>query len=260
MTDCTPPPAIDATAPQLPAMCSFSWSGFCKGGSIDRYASILAHANQNQWARAIWNPRPGNTSRRIQWRNSHSWRRSWCLSYRQPAPARLPSLSSTLNRYPHRSMSSRCRAKANTDIVPGQGHGLAPVSACPSGRAWCCVNFASALNLLWKKQRDSVRVASRRRPEICAKVAPGKGAVALRPEKCCNRRYPCRSLHFSLPSAAPWRSRLVPARHPSPSQCPQRPPLSWNPLPPRANTESGAGLTSGSDPRPTAPSDRRVAC
>lgn len=234
MIDRNPSCANDATAPQLLCLHRFSWSAFCKRGIVQAYAPILAHADQNQWVRGNWNLHPGNTSRRLQWRNSLWSQRSWCPSSRQPAPKKPPNLCNTLSPSRPRSMSSRRRPKVNTvDHRAGQGAGPAP--AFPSriailGRA---AVRAWPYTLLWPRQRAFVRLSMPRAWRHVACVVPGEGASAQDPVPCCYRREPCPNSP-SLPSSVrPLLLRPVPARRQNQSRSWWSP--SWlNPSPPRA--------------------------
>lgn len=210
--------SVDATAPQLLRVQRFSWSGFCKNGIVGPYAPILVHTNQNQWVRAIWNPHPGNTSRRIQWRNSLWSQRSWCLSSRQPAPARLPSLSIISSRFPRRSMSSRHRTRASiTENRAGQGAGPAPAVAARKQFDFDVERIMSRGKTLWSRRKAFDRLAIMREWQHGACIVSGGDAAAADPALSCYRRHSCPDLP-SLPLSEQrlW-SQAAPAKNRRPS-------------------------------------------
>lgn len=210
---------LDATEPQLVGPRNFSWSGIFKSSIVGQYAPILAHAVQNQWTRTAMEPRPGNTSRRIQWRNSLWSQRFWCPSSRQPALARLPSL--TMSRSRPRSMSSRCRPKGNiTDIPSGQGAGPAPKPPQGITPDRSTAALSQAPNLLWSIPGASDNLRQWRELPVRAHLLSGVDAVTQDPAYCCYRRNSCPNSPL-LPSSVQRSSSLAaPARR-------LRPSLSW---------------------------------
>lgn len=220
----------DATAPQRHGALRFSWSGFCKGGIIRRYAFILAHADGKQPTRKTKIPRPGNTSRRIEWRNSPLCQRFWCPSFRPPVQEKPQSR--LLNRSQRRSMSSRHRPKANTaEINPGQGVCSAPTLRARRARDPRYVQRAGHLcangpKFLWRRfpASGSVRLGH---GTVCRVVSvPGPVALANFPERLVNRSFTCRKSLSCWPSVQLLRCRPVPARRPRPS--PSMLPRSWS--------------------------------
>ena len=268
MTELALTSADDATAPQPHGAIRFSWSGFCKDGILRPYAFILAHAHGSQPTRKTTIPRPGNTSRRITWRNSPSFQRFWCPSSRPPVQGRLQSLHSISSRSLRRSMSSRHLPKANTtDISSGQSNYSAPTPRVRSDAARGCDGrrdsfFPCIENFLW------------RRPFACVSVETGRGAicrvVALpvdhvlpdSPARLANRSFTCRKSLSCWPSVQLLRCRPAPARPRSQSR-------SWRHLscPNRSHIKvSIAEFLTGRAPAPdpcftrTAFDKRRLAC
>lgn len=248
--------AHDASAPQLLATRRFSWSQNCKSDILRQYASILVHANHNQWAWTIKTPRPSCTSRRIQWRNSHSLRRFWCRSSRQPAPARPPNPNRQFSLHPRPSMSSRGQPKASTKVFPGQGPGLAPpvrgrfsirkpvcVAAPQAGRR----RFVHVPILLWPWRSSSVTLRNWREGFLRAIRLSGL-VIASAPALNRNRRDECRNTRLSPLSEPRSFSRPAPVRRQSqsPSPCLNRPPL-WKIT---ARARAVCDLTAGPAPGP----------
>lgn len=221
----------DATAPQPHGAIRFSWSGFCKDGIMRRYAFILAHAYGSQPTRKAKIPRPGNTSRRIAWRNSPLCQRFWCPSFRPPVQRRLQSLCSLSSRSQRRSMSSRHRPKANiTDISSGQSTHSAPTLRVRPDVVCGTMQrhsgfFARTQNFLWRRFVACVSVEGWR-GGFCRVVAlPGIHVLPDSPARLANRRITCRKSLSCWPSAQ--LSRCLPALARRRSQSPSWPRLSW---------------------------------
>lgn len=221
----------DATAPQPHEAIRFSWSGFCKDGMMRRYAFILAHAHGSQPTRKTTIPRPGNTSRRIAWRNSPLCQRFWCPSFRPPVQRRLQSLCSISSRSQRRSMSSRHLPKVNiTDISSGQSTHSAPTLRAMSdmvcGGIQCRSRFfARFQNFLWRRFVACVSVESWR-GGVCRVVAlPGDHVLPDSPARLVNRSITCRKSLSCWPSAQLSRCLPAPARPRSQSRSWQHP--SW---------------------------------
>ncbi len=198
----------DATAPQPVDGQSFQWRGFCKTDIIGRYAVILAHAVDNQWARAEKKSRPGNTSRRKSWRNSSLCQRFWCPSSRQPVHVkpRHPNPPSSPSR--PRSMSSRPRPKANTTTDwSGQGNGSAPIPALRP-----CI-MAPVARFLWSRPAGCISVTPCCRPSLCASVPAGQGACLTASPFFDDRRTSCPDLRLHWFSGRLSQLRLVRGLH-----------------------------------------------
>lgn len=212
----------DASAPQADGMISFSWSGFCKPDIMRQYASVLAHICEKQRARETKTLRSGNTSRRILWRNSLLYPRSWCPSSRPPAHGRLPSRPS--NRSLRRSMSSPHRPKANTtNWFSGQGPRSAPTLGPDNTSAWRAASglfFACFENFLWSAYPASASLLTRRRVQRRASARYRQGLPVRASVEPANRSFSCQRSPSCLPSVQPLPSRPVPVRPPNPS-------LSW---------------------------------
>ena len=241
---------IDASAPQPADTSRFSWSGFCKTDMVMQYASIPEHACDELWAHPEHNRCPAISSRRIQWRNSLSFPRSWCPSFRPPAHANPPSPPSS--RSTRRSMSSLRLAKANTtDARAGRRFGAAPPlrlltcppaarrrflhSAAPDFFLWSsALGFAS---LMWSCGAFALREAPPRRYALPNVTAPLP-----------HRRSRCPKLHLRWSLGRPLQFRPALARRQPPSLFMLS--LSWSSrLPARANTaKTAAGRAVLPDP------------
>lgn len=221
----------DATTPQRHGALRFSWSGFCKDGMMRRYAFILAHADGKQPTRKTKIPRPGNTSRRIEWRNSPLCQRFWCPSFRPPVQRRLPSLS-TLSRSQLRFMSSRHRPKANTtEITPGQGVGSAPTLLVVARRIGCFLqrrsqSDARSAKFLWSSFPAYASVISWRGSICRVRSVLERGALSDPPVRLANWSFTCLKSLSCWPLALLSRCQPVPARRPRPS--PSMLPRSWS--------------------------------
>lgn|GEM_PF-2197500 len=256
MTRPMPACANDASAPQLLATRRFPWSRNCKSDILRQYASILVHANHNQWAWTIKTPRPSCTSRRLQWRNSHWLRPSLCRSPRHFASRSSPNPNRHFSLHPRPSMSSRGQPRASTKVFPGQGPGLAPpirrrfskqkpvsMAALQAARRLS----AHAHNLLWPWRASSVTLRNWREGFLRAIRLSGL-VLASAPTLNRNRRDECRNTRSSPLSELRSCSRPAPVRRPSqsPSPCLNRPPL-WKITAPARACDVTAGPALGPD-------------
>lgn len=235
----------DATAPQPRGVIRFPWSGFCKDGIVRRYAFVLTHAYGKQWARKTIIPRPGNTSRRITWRNSLLYQRFWCPSSQQPVLENPQSLP--LNRSQLRSMSSRCRPKAS---ITDQTQGQSPCSAPPFQTTRSCVQSSERNEkLLWRWFHASDSLAHGHDDISRVKPSPKLMALPMLAVLSVNRSVTCRKSLLCWPSVQLSRFRPVPARHPRQSLY-TLPRSWWSQRPAKANiVEFLTGQAPAPDPR-----------
>lgn len=254
----------DASAPQAAGVARFSWSGFCKTGIVHGYASVLEHACEKLWVHPEHNRCPAISSRRIQWRNSLSFQRSWCPSFRPPAHARHPSpLSSRSTR---RSMSSRRLAKASiTDLISGQCTCAAPAlqtAGHPPTRLQPLQFRCSFRFSLWSISLCSATLSVRFAAMRQGAEQPGPHALSDLSAPLVYRRSRCPNLPLLWSLARPSQFRPAPAKHPHLS--PSWRPRSWSsPSLAKASTAKnsrGRAPVPGPTPRAAAPQIRRCIC
>lgn len=241
---------IDASAPQPAGIARFSWSGFCKTDMVTRYASIPEHACDEVWAHPEHNRCPVISSRRIQWRNSLSFPRSWCPLFRPPAHAK--PLSPLSSRSTRRSMSSQRRAKANsTKTCAGRRFGAAPplrllTRPLVARRGVLC--SAAADNFLWPSALRFASVMMSLRASAQGDALPGRYALPNVTAPLPHRRSRCPKSHLRWSLGRPSQFRPAPARRQPPSLSMLS--LSWSSrLPARVNTaKTAAGRAVTPDP------------
>ena len=247
--------AFDAALQQAEGGEKFSWSGFCKSGMIRSRAPVRARANHNQWAHAAKKLRSGNSSRRIEWRNSLWPQHFWCHLCQHSAQKKHPSQFSITSRFRPRFMLSQCRRKADTtDAWRGQGESSASATSAVLKQVILVVihrmkHEAAGVNCLWSIRNASATVLTPCCVYACAetrltlRVAPALSAISD------NRSFQCQSSRSSLLSVQPWYWPLVRVRPQSQitHQCQHQ--STWSQSAPKANTYAftGQALASGPD-------------
>lgn len=237
----------DATLQQSPGCKRFSWSGFCKSGMIRLRVPIQVRVNNNQRARASKKSRSGNSSRRIEWRNSLWPQHFWCPLSQQPVLKNPPSLYNISSRFRRRSMLSQARPKADTTnlelrqsvdsastlpFVNKDYFNTLPIVA-PTGPA--------RSSLLWSIECASATFLVPRTEYACAEARLASRTLTALSTVSDNRSFQCQRPQSLLPSAQPWRWQHVRARpqSQSPHRCQSR--LSWSLRAPRAEVSSISG-------------------